>query len=71
MGTSLVMTIPSMFVKAHKVGRGSVVKVIYGLEGVLILSKSGDDQEILDKLMVLIRGIEENRLEKKDKNERF
>lgn len=63
-GTSLAVTIPSLFVKVHEVEKGSMVKVIYGLEGVLVLSKSDNDQEILGQLEKFIVTLEEDQCEK-------
>jgi len=37
-GSSLAMTLPSLFVKANEVEKGSVSQVYYDLDGVLIAS---------------------------------
>ena len=52
-GSSLAMTLPSFFVKANEVEKGSVMKVLYGLEGVLIVSLE-KDPEVVKKCLVMI-----------------
>ena len=61
-GSSLAMTLPALFVKANEIEKGSVMKVIYGLEGVLIASQVEDDStlmeclwKILDNLNILMK----------------
>jgi antitoxin component of MazEF toxin-antitoxin module len=55
-GSSLALTLPALFVKANEVEKGSVGKVYYGLDGVLVVSLVDDPKareglmEILDKL---------------------
>lgn len=70
-GSSLAVTIPSLYVKAHEVEKGSMVKVIYGLEGVLVLSKSDDDQDILGQLEKFIVGLEDDQREKMESEKRL
>lgn len=52
-GSSLAMTLPSFFVKANEVEKGAVMKVLYGLEGVLIVSLE-KDPEVVKKCLVSI-----------------
>ena len=61
-GSSLALTLPALFVKANEIEKGSVMKVIYGLEGVLIASQVEDDStlmeclwKILDNLNILMK----------------
>ena len=61
-GSSLALTLPALFVKANEIKKGSVMKVIYGLEGVLIASQVEDDStlmeclwKILDNLNILMK----------------
>jgi antitoxin component of MazEF toxin-antitoxin module len=55
-GSSLALTLPALFVKANEVEKGSVGKVYYGLDGVLVVSLVDDPRareglmEIIDKL---------------------
>ncbi len=55
-GSSLAMTLPALFVKANEVEKGSVGKVYYGLEGVLVISLVDDPKaragliEIIERL---------------------
>ncbi len=41
-GSSLAMTLPAMFVKANEIEKGSVLKVHYNLNGVLVISTCDD-----------------------------
>ena len=41
-GSSLAMTLPAMFVKANEIEKGSVLKVHYNLNGVLVISNCDD-----------------------------
>jgi antitoxin component of MazEF toxin-antitoxin module len=61
-GSSLALTLPALFVKANEIKKGSVMKVIYGLEGVLIAFQVEDDStlmeclwKILDNLNILMK----------------
>ena len=55
-GSSLALTLPALFVKANEVEKGSVGKVYYGLEGVLVVSLVDDPKahaglkEIIERL---------------------
>ena len=57
-GSSLAMTLPALFVKASEIEKGSVVSVFYGLDGVLVLSLSGEDDTI-DGLLKILEKLEE------------
>ena len=61
-GSSLAMTLPALFVKANEVKKGSVLNVLYGLNGVLVLSQCEDFEtvreclfEILDKIELKVK----------------
>ena len=49
-GSSLAMTLPSLFVKANEIEKGTVVNVLYGLDGVLVLSRCEGLMKILEKI---------------------
>ena len=53
-GSSLSITLPAFFVKANEVKKGSLLKVVYNLDGVLIVS-CGDDFEAMLKHLMAIR----------------
>ncbi len=53
-GSSLAMTLPAMFVKASEIVKGSRLKVLYGLDGVLVLSKCDDVDVVVDCLNSII-----------------
>ncbi|MHA1225628.1 MAG: hypothetical protein ACTSPV_02685 [Candidatus Hodarchaeales archaeon] len=63
-GSSLAMTLPAMFVRAQEVEKGSVMRVYYGLDGVLVASGVHEPEalrrciaEILEKLEEDVRNI--------------
>jgi len=50
-GSSLSITLPAFFVKANEVEKGSLLKVFYNLDGVLIVSCGDDAEAVLENLM--------------------
>ena len=63
-GSSLALTLPSLFVKANEVEKGSVMKVYYGLEGVLVACDF-DEPDVLRKCLVEIIDKLEGKAQKK------
>ena len=59
LGSSLAMTLPAMFVKISEIEKGSVINVLYGLDGVLVLFQSEDIESIGEHLIEIIDKIEE------------
>ena len=59
LGSSLAMTLPAMFVKVSEIEKGSVINVLYGLDGVLVLFQSEDIESIREYLIEIIEKIEE------------
>jgi len=53
-GSSLALTLPSLFVKVHEVEKGSVLKVYYGLEGVLIVTWMNEPDSLRKGLLEII-----------------
>ena len=56
-GGSLALTLPAFFVKANDVEKGVIMKVYYGKDGVLVVSRINDPEvtseclkDIVDKL---------------------
>jgi antitoxin component of MazEF toxin-antitoxin module len=69
-GSSLAMTLPALFVKTNEVAKGSVGKVYFGLDGVLVVSLV-DDNKVRESLMKIIEKIDEiclNQSIKEDQN---
>ena len=56
-GSSLAVTLPSLFVKANEIEKGSVMKVIYGLEGVLIAFQVEDDSTLMECLWKILENL--------------
>ena len=52
-GSSLAVTLPAFFVKANEIEKGSIGKVYYGLEGILVVSLV-DDLKAREGLMEII-----------------
>ena len=59
LGSSLAMTLPAMFVKVSEIEKGSVIDVLYGLDGVLVLFQGEDIGSIREYLIEIIDKIEE------------
>jgi antitoxin component of MazEF toxin-antitoxin module len=60
-GTSLAMTLPAMFVKVSEIKKGSKLEVMYGLDGVLIISQS-ENLHVKEGLSKILKKLEENEL---------
>ena len=58
-GSSLAMTLPAMFVKANEIKKGSVLKVYYGLDGVLVISGVEKEENLFKILRNIIEKLEE------------
>ena len=58
-GSSLAMTLPAMFVKVSEIEKGSVINVLYCLDGVLVLFQNEDIESIREYLSEIIEIIEE------------
>lgn len=56
-GSSLAMTLPSLFVKVNEIEKGTVVNVLYGLDGVLVLSRC-EGRQTIEGLMKILEKIE-------------
>ena len=61
-GSSLAMTLPAFFVKANEIEKGSLVNVLYGLDGVLVLFNCEDPEKLRGCILDIL-----DRLEEKDK----
>jgi len=59
-GSSLAMTLPAMFVKANEIEKGSVLKVHYGLDGVLVASWVDKPEELMKCLVEIMEKLDEN-----------
>ena len=59
LGSSLAMTIPALFVKVNEVKKGQEVSVIFGLDGILVLSKFADHEAIREGLLSILESLEE------------
>ena len=53
-GSSLAFTLPSLFAKVHEIEKGSKMKVLYGLDGVLVVSCVDDKEAVIENLMKLL-----------------
>ena len=57
-GTSLALTIPSLFAKVRSVRKGEKVHVIYCLDGVVIVSDIKDVNKLISTLQNMIISME-------------
>ena len=58
-GSSLAMTLPALFVKANEIEKGSILDVLYGLDGVLILFNCADPEKLRGCLVDILQKLEE------------
>jgi len=68
-GSSLALTLPALFVKANEVEKGSLGKVYYGLEGVLVVCLV-DDLKAREGLTEIIDRLNENCIKNEVKKQR-
>ena len=59
MGSSLAITLPAFFAKVNDLKQGSNVEVLYGLKGVIIVTKLKNKKEIKKYLLKIIDNIED------------
>ena len=58
-GSSLAITLPALFVKVNEVEKGSVGKVYFGLDGVLVVSVV-EESKVRASLMKIIEKLDED-----------
>ena len=58
-GSSLAMTLPALFVKANEIKKGSVMKVYYGLDGILVISWAEKEENLNKSLRNILKKLEE------------
>ena len=63
-GSSLAITLPSFFVKANEVEKGSELIVVYGLDGVLLVTKTDDPSAVEKGLYAILDELERRRLKR-------
>ena len=64
-GSSLALTLPALFVKVNEVEKGSVNKIYYGLDGVLVVSLV-DDPRAREGLMEIIEKLNADCMKKRE-----
>ena len=57
-GSSLALTLPALFVKANEIRKGSIIKTIYNLEGVLIAAQVDDEKTLRDCLLKVLESLD-------------
>ena len=67
-GSSLAMTLPALFVKASEVEKGSVLSILYGLDGVLVASWVDEPEDLRERLVEIIEKLDENVKTKSEKS---
>ena len=58
-GTSLALTLPALFVKANEVEKGSVLKVLYDLDGTIVVSLVENPESVIKSIINIIEKVEE------------
>lgn len=58
-GSSLAVTLPALFVKACEVEKGLELEVLFGLDGVLVVSCHMDVEQLRDRLALIVEKIDE------------
>jgi len=58
-GSSLAMTLPALFVKANEIEKGSVLKVYYGLNGVLLATWVDEQEDLRNRLSDIMEKLKE------------
>ena len=66
-GSSLAMTLPALFVKANEVEKGSVLRVYYGLDGVLVASWVDGPEALRERLVEIMEKLDENVKKEKER----
>ena len=66
-GSSLAMTLPAMFVKANEVEKSSVLRVYYGLDGVLVASWVDGPEALRESLVEIMEKLDENVKKEKER----
>jgi antitoxin component of MazEF toxin-antitoxin module len=57
-GTCLAVTIPATFAKVHELEKGSILKIFFGLDGVLVVSCDDDEEGLAKSLRKLLDGLD-------------
>ena len=57
-GSSLAVTLPAMFVKACEIEKGSVLNVVYGLNGIMVASSIAEPESLMKQLLEIIVRLE-------------
>jgi len=65
-GSSSAITLPARFVKVHELEKGSILKVFFCLDGVLVVSCVDDEEVLSERLVKLIERLDEEMKEEKD-----
>ena len=61
-GSSLALTLPSMFIKACEIEKGAKMNVLYGLKGVLLTFSCEDSDVVIKSIKEIIRKIDEREI---------
>lgn len=62
-GSSLAVTLPALFVKACDINKGANLEVVYGLNGVLVISDCSDPKRIQENVQSIFQELEAEKLE--------
>ena len=57
-GNSLALTLPAMFAKVNEVEKGKILKILYDLNGLMLVSITDDPETIKAGLKVMIEKLD-------------
>jgi antitoxin component of MazEF toxin-antitoxin module len=58
-GSSLALTLPALFVKACEIRKGAEMGVLFGLDGVLVVSEVMEPEALREGLLLILEDLEE------------
>jgi antitoxin component of MazEF toxin-antitoxin module len=58
-GSSLAVTLPALFVKACEIEKGSILNVVYGLNGILVASSVAEPESLMKHLLDIVIRLEQ------------
>ena len=58
-GSSLALTLPALFVKACEIRKGAEMGVLFGLDGVLVVSEVMEPEALKKGLLLILKDLEE------------
>lgn len=67
-GSSLALTLPALFVKACEIKKGAELEVVFGLDGVLVVTDLKEPEILREKLLLILNNLEKKVIQNKEDN---